>query len=436
MGYLVVGLSHRTAPMAVIGSAALSPSEAEKLVLDLAAADDVDEAAVLATCNRLEVYADVSRFHGGIERVSELIAARTDLSIDALAEHLYVLYDEAAVRHVFSVTSGLDSMVVGESQILGQVRGALRAAQDAGSAGRAVNLLLQHALRVGKRVQTETDLGRAGRSLVSVGLSRVDDRVGGLAGRHALVVGAGTIGALAARTLRRLDVADLVVANRTPERALALAASVSGRAVPWAGLEAAIAAADVVVTCTGAADYVVSARLLRAAMAQRTDHELVVLDLAVPRDTDPAGAEIPGVVIVTIDGIAARITAPTAGLEAAQALVDEEVAAFGAIQRASGAGSTVVALRAMAADVVALELARLRARLDDAPPAMIDEFARTLDRVVDKLLHTPTVRVKELGAESVGTDYVTALRELFALDPRVIDVVTQTPPGRVEPDRS
>ena len=185
----------------------------------------------------------------------------------------------------------------------------------------------------------------------------------------------------------------------------------------------------------GSADHVIGPRLVRNAMADRGDRPLVILDLAVPRDTDPAVARLDGVEVVTLDDLALANGAPTVGADAAARLVDDEVAAFAAVQRASGAGSTVVALRAMAADVVAVEMARLRTRLDGAPPATIDEFERTLNRVVDKLLHAPTVRVKELGAEPSGTDYVTALRELFALDPRVVDVVTHTLPARTEPDQ-
>jgi glutamyl-tRNA reductase len=408
----------------------------EKLLADLAAADEVGEAAVLSTCNRLEVHADVPRFHGSIERICDAMSRASGLSIDALTTHLYAHYDEAAVRHLFGVTGGLDSMVVGESQILGQVRLALRTAQDAGSAGPALNLVLQQALRVGKRIQTETDLGRAGRSLVSVGLDRAEQHLAdGVAARRTLVIGAGTIGSLAARELVRRGAQPPVIVNRTAERADALALSVGGRAVAWADLPAVLASVDVVVTCTGAQQHVLTAAMLEPAARGRAE-PLVVLDLAVPRDTEPSLADLGGLHLVTIDGLAEAADSPHAAVEAALALVEEEVVAFEAIRRASGAGSTIAALRTMAADVVAAEMARLRHRLADSPPQVLAEFERTLDRVVDKLLHAPTVRVKELDAPPAGTDYAAALRELFALDPRVVEAMTSNPSRLTDPEVS
>jgi glutamyl-tRNA reductase len=427
MGYLVVGVSHRTAPLAVLEQVTVPAAATEKLLHDLSAAEEITEAAVLATCNRLEVHAEVPRFHGSIERICDAMTRASGLSIDTLTSHLYAHYDEAAVRHVFAVTGGLDSMVVGESQILGQVRAALRTAQDTGSAGPALNLLLQQALRVGKRIQTETDLGRAGRSLVSVGLDHAEQQMGRLAGRSVVVVGAGTIGSLAAREAVRRGAQSPAIVNRTRARAEALAASVDGVAASWGDLPALLATADLVVTCTGAQEHVLTAASLADALRDR-QAPLAILDLAVPRDTEPAVADLHGVHVITLDGLAEAAQAPHAGVDAALAILDEEVAAFETAQRASGAGPTIAALRTMAADVVSTEMSRLRQRLGGSPPETLAEFERTLERVVDKLLHAPTVRVKQLDAPPAGTDYAAALRELFALDPRVVDALTSNPP--------
>lgn len=242
MTLLILGLSHVSAPLPVLERALLPAEDADKLARDLVAGLDVNECAVLMTCNRIEVIADVERFHGGVDRITQLLAERTGMSRDDLAAHLYVHFAEGAVQHVFAVASGLDSMVPGETQILGQVRRMLRRAQDEGTVGRELHDLLQQALRVGKRVQAETDLGRIGRSVVSVGLGAAacdlsDDAV-------AVVVGAGTMSTLVARTLHGMGVGEIVVANRTHERALALASAVDGRAVRVAELAVEIDRAD------------------------------------------------------------------------------------------------------------------------------------------------------------------------------------------------
>ncbi|MDQ3095520.1 MAG: glutamyl-tRNA reductase, partial [Actinomycetota bacterium] len=215
MSILVVGASHRSAPVEILEQLAVDADGAAKLrtaVLDTA---HVNEAAVLATCNRIEVYADVDRFHGSIDDLTALLVQRTDLSADALTASLYVHYDEAAVAHLFSVAAGLDSMVVGESQILGQVRAALRSGQDDASVGTTLNALFQQGLRVGKRAHAETGIDRAGQSLVSVALADAVEVVGPLEGLRVLIVGAGSVAALAAASARRAGVGEIVVLSRT-----------------------------------------------------------------------------------------------------------------------------------------------------------------------------------------------------------------------------
>jgi glutamyl-tRNA reductase len=427
MSVLVVGLSHRTAPVTLLERATLPGSAAGKLAADAVTGEHVGESVVLSTCNRVEVYAEVDKFHGGVAEVSERLARATGVALDALTPHLYVHYEDRAVQHLFSVACGLDSMVVGEGQILGQVKQSLRAAQDAGAAGRVLNELIQHALRVGKRAHTETRIDQAGQSLVTVGLDLAERTLGRLAGGSGLVVGAGSMAALAAATLRRRGLRHVAVVNRTVRHAQRLAAAVQGQAGGLDALRAELALADVVVSCTGAVGTVISAEAVAAARAARGQSPQVLLDLALPRDVDPDVRDVDGVSVVDLEHLAAELAGSPGApdVDAVRRIVTDEVAAFLGWQRAASVAPTVVALRSMAADVVSSELTRLAGRLPDLDERSRDEIGQAVRRVVDKLLHAPTVRVKELAGEPGGHSYAEALRELFDLDPMAVEVVTR-----------
>ncbi|AXK33100.1 glutamyl-tRNA reductase [Streptomyces armeniacus] len=455
MSLLVVGLSHRSAPVSVLERAALESGMRGKLLHDTVSAEPAAEAAVLSTCNRLELYADVDKFHAGVAELSTLLARHSDVSLDELTPYLYVHYEDRAVHHLFSVACGLDSMVVGEGQILGQIKDALAVAQDEHTAGRLLNDLFQQALRVGKRAHTETGIDKAGQSLVTVGLETLADGrevAPWVAGKRVLVIGAGSMSSLAATTLARRGATELVIANRTLERANRLAASLAeagtsgARAVPVGELAAELPRADIVVSCTGATGLVLTADAVRDALRDRTgspdggsdggpdggpDGEPVaLLDLAMPRDIDAAVHRLDGVRLVDIESLAeAAADAPMAAdVDKVRDIVTEEVAAFGAAQRAAVITPTVVALRAMASEVVAGEMARLEGRLQGLDDKQRAEITQTVRRVVDKLLHAPTVRVKELAGEPGGAGYADALRELFDLDPQAVAAVSS--PGQ------
>jgi glutamyl-tRNA reductase len=401
-----------------------------KLITDAAATEHIAEIAVLSTCNRVELYAEVDKFHGGLADLSELLCRHSGLGLEELRPHLYVHYEDRAVQHLFSVAAGLDSMVVGESQILGQVRSALAQAQELGTVGRVLNELVQHALRVGKLTRATTGIGAAGRSLVGVALDQAALALDGLAGARALVVGAGSMSALAATSLHRAGVGELVVANRTQARAERLAGELGGRAVAMADVPAELATADLVVCCTGATEQVIGAHDLAAAINRRPHRPLVVADLAMPRDVDPDAAGLPGLVLIDLTTLAAADAgagSPTE-VEAARRIVAAEVAVYATEQRASHVAPTVTALRTMADDVVAAEMLRLSGRLPDLDPRARDEITRTVRRVVDKLLHGPTVRVKELASGPDGHAYAAALRELFDLDRNAVEAVTRADP--------
>ncbi|MFE2101784.1 glutamyl-tRNA reductase [Streptomyces sp. NPDC059468] len=564
MSLLVVGLSHRSAPVSVLERAALSVDAQVKLLQDTVAAEPATEAAVLATCNRIELYADVDKFHAGVAELSTLLAQHSGVGLEELTPYLYVHYEDRAVHHQFSVACGLDSMVVGEGQVLGQIKDSLARAQELHTAGKLLNDLFQQSLRVGKRAHSETGIDRAGQSLVTFGLEQL--AAGGdvkewAGGRRALVIGAGSMSSLAAATLARAGVAEVVVANRTVERAERLAqilteaddTTVTARAVRMDAVPDELTRADIVVSCTGATGLVLTAEAVAQAVEGRTgqpvadlgdgartavkaalpatgvgteencpldlaavqgatgfsvlgeaavagmdaatleqhaawvdngtvdrreaarrspeaDAELITalaataatvgriperrkpepaaviprpapavffLDLAMPRDIDAAVHRLAGVRLVDIESLAeASADAPMAAdVDQVRRIVSDEVAAFGAAQRAAHITPTVVALRTMAADVVAGEIARLDGRLPDLDERQRGEIRQAVHRVVDKLLHAPTVRVKQLAAEPGGAGYADALRTLFDLDPETVAAVSRAEDSTDKKDR-
>ncbi len=437
MSVLVVGLSHKSAPVATLERAAVSGDTLTKLLRDLVQAEPVAEAFVVSTCNRVEVYADVDRFHAGVTAICELLARHGGMSPPELTPHLYVHYEERAVSHLLTVAAGLDSMVVGEDQILGQVRSAVKLAAEHGTAGRVLGELGRLALRTGKRARAETAIGRAGLSLLSAAVEVAAGRSGtdALAGRRVLIVGAGSMSGLAAATAARSGAASIAVANRTKEHAERVAASVGTAATMVSGLAdlpAALAAADVVISCTGAAGPVITLDVASAALATRTcAGPLVIMDLAMPRDVEPGVADLPGAVLIGMDQLREHASAIAGDdVTAVRDILEAELAGYQSAIDAARVAPTVVALRAKAAKVVDAELARLAGRLsaDGVSGHALDEIGQTVRRVVDKLLHAPTVRVKELAGSPGGEEYAAALRVLFDLDPRAVEAVTRAAP--------
>jgi glutamyl-tRNA reductase len=439
---LLVGVSHRTAGVSLLERLAVTPDQTPDLLTRLLAQEYVGEALVLSTCNRVEVYAAVSAFHGGLADIGAVLAERAGCAVSDLAPHLYVSYDADAVRHAFRVAAGLDSMVVGESQILGQLRDAYAIATDHGTAGRLLHELTQQALRVGKRAHSETGIDKAGQSVVTAALQLgfqlrdlpVDAQV------KALVVGAGAMGALSLATLRRGGASRLYVANRGTARAQRLADAYDAEVVAMSDLATALAEVDVVVCATASPEPVLTPDLVAAA-----GRPLLVLDLAVPRDVAAGVADVPGIVLVDLERLGLATdephtadTDPALGLaadtdvRAAEAIVASEVEAFQVWLRGSDVAPTVAALRARADEVMSAELSRLSQRRPDFTDEQRAEVARAVHRVVQRLLHLPSVRVRQLAAEPGGETYAAALRALFDLEvPPEIDPVAA---GEVSPE--
>ncbi|HEY1842695.1 MAG TPA: glutamyl-tRNA reductase [Mycobacterium sp.] len=433
MSVLLFGVSHRSAPVSVLEQLSTDESEQVKIVDRIMQSPLVTEAMVLSTCNRVEVYAVVDAFHGGLSAIGQVLAEQSGMSVPDLTKYAYVRYSEAAVEHLFAVASGLDSAVVGEQQVLGQVRRAYAAAEANRTVGRVLHELAQRALAVGKRVHSETGIDAAGASVVSVALGMADTKVGGLQGKTAVVVGAGAMGALSAAHLTRAGIRHVYIVNRSLPRAQRLARKIresdaAAEALSLENLATALADADVVISCTGAVRPVVSLADVHNALAaasRETDQPLVICDLGMPRDVDPAVSGLPGVWVVDMDRVQREPSARAAAAdaEAARHLVAAEVATYLAGQRMAEVTPTVTALRQRAADVVEAELLRLDHRLPGLETTHRDEVARTVRRVVDKLLHAPTVRIKQLASAPGGDSYAEALRELFELDQTAVDAV-------------
>jgi glutamyl-tRNA reductase len=402
---LVVGVSHRTAPVPVLERLAAAPAEVPQLLADLLTGEYVGEALALSTCNRVEVYAGVSGFHGGLTEIVGTLAAGAGMSPTELAPYAYVHYEVEAVRHAYRVATGLDSMVVGEAQILGQLRDAYAVAAEQDATGRLLHELMQQALRVGKRAHTETGIDRAGQTVVSAALELASPA--GLAGRSALVVGAGAMGALALATLGRAGAGPLFVTNRSIARAERLA-ELHG-AVPVAAPD--LSTVDIVVSATASSGYVLGPADVTG--------PVTIVDLAVPRDVDPAVAHLPGVTLVDLERLGAALRESgelSADRAAVERIVADEVEGFLTWLRGLDLAPTLAALRGRAEEVVGAELRRLAQRRPELTDEQRSEVAHTLHRVVQRLLHQPTVRVRELAAGPDGDRYPELLRELFDLD--------------------
>lgn len=414
---LVVGMSHRSAPVALLEKLSMDDGVRTNTVSDLVARPSLAEAMIVSTCNRLEVYAMTSSFHTGVNDVVEVLHDMSGVDMEELRGYLYVRYADAAAEHMMEVTSGLDSMVVGEQQIIGQVRTAYHSATEAGTVGPALHGLVQASLHTGKRVHTETDIDDAGASMVSFACDEALAQMSAtnFAGCRALVLGAGAMASLAATHLGRLGIEHITVANRTFERAQRLAdhaveAGVSASAIEFERRMDVLCDVDMVVSATGANTFTIEAANIPAAHG-----DLMMIDLSLPRDISDDVAEVSGVRLVNIEKLRDVASSGEAKDHAAQRIVAEELEAYTSAQRIRDVVPAVAALRRHASSLIDSELARLSARVPGMDEDDFSEVQRTVRRVVDKLLHQPTVRVKEFAAQSGTVSYDTAIQELFGL---------------------
>ena len=414
MSVVVIGLNHRTAPLELLERTTVDDARLPKALHDLVSRAHLSEAVVLSTCNRTEVYAVAERFHPGYQDVRDFFSELAFLAPEDFVDHLYVHHDDAAVAHLFVVASGLDSAVLGEGEILGQVREAWEAARAEGVTGATLNLLFRHAIEVGKRTRTETGISRGITSVAQAAVALVGHRLGSLVDRRVLLLGAGEMGEGMAVALAGAGAGEIVVANRTWANAEALAGRAGGRAVRLADVRDELVTADVLLTSTGASTIMVEHADLADAMAQRDGQPLLIVDIAVPRDVDRGAGDLSGVTLLDMDDLRRFVELGVSGRQReaarAQVLVDEELDRYRALTTAREVAPLVAALRERAEAARVAEVERLAGRLSTEELAAVETATKA---IVAKLLHEPTVRLKEAAGTPKGDRLADALGDLF-----------------------
>jgi len=417
MSIVVIGVNHRTGPLSVLERLTIAPTDVAKAVVGLAARDNLREVAVLSTCNRTEVYAVAERFHGAYADIRDFMCELGTLRPDELHPHLYSQHDEAAAQHLFEVAAGLDSAVLGESEILGQVRTAWQVAKDEGAVRSTLDLLFRHALSVGKRARSETSISRGTSSISHAAVEMVSDRLGSLEGRNVLVVGAGEMGVGVATALHKAGAGSITVCNRTPQRGSHLAGRVGGRAVGLDHVGEALAVADLVVACTASGQSVVTSEDVAA--NKRADAPLLIVDIAVPRSVDRSVAALDGLTLLDLDDLrdwADRGSALRAGeVDNVRAIVTAEVEQFSMEVTARQAAPLVAQLHERAEDVRTKEVARFAGRLAELADAERDTVEALTRAIVAKLLHGPSVRLRNDAGTPKGERNAVAVSDLFDL---------------------
>jgi len=417
---VVVGLNHRTAAVDLLERMTVPPPGLPKALHALSAREHLAEVVLLSTCNRTEVYARVTRFHPGVDDARHFLAELAGLDPDDLAESLYTYHDDAAVAHLFGVAAGLDSMIIGEAEVLGQVREAWQAAEREGHAGPLLSRAFRHAVQVGKRVRTETGISRHAVSVSSAAVALAAQRVGSLTDRRVLVLGAGDVGVGMAVALAGAGVGDVVVANRSRSKARELARRVDGRAISLDEVPDALVDADVLLASTSSPDVLIERGDIEAVMERRGGRALLVVDVAVPRDVDPGVGQVFGVTLLDIDALRAfgeqSLEQRRAEVGKVRVIITDELDRFRLERAAREVAPTIAALHARGDAIRAAELERRAARLDQLDPAARELVEQVTRAVVNKLLHEPTVRVKDTAGTADGEALADALADLFALD--------------------
>jgi len=416
---IVVGLNHRTAPVEMRERVAVPASRQVKAVHDLALREHLAEVVLLSTCNRIEIYARCTKFHAAVSDILEFLAEQASASPDDFGEHLYTYYDDGAVAHLLGVAAGLDSMIIGEGEILGQVREAWRLAEEQGAAGQMLSRVFRQALVVGKRARTETAIGRSALSISSAAVALAEQTMFSLRGRSVLVLGAGEVATGIVQALVAAGAGEVAVANRTYARAVDLAGRVGGRAVSLGELRDVLTSADVLLTATDSTEVHVERGDIEAVVERRDGAPLLVVDVAVPRDVDPGARQVPGVTVLDIDDLK-RFTEGSLHdrrreISRVQGIIIDELEQFQTDRTARELTPLVTALRRRGEEIRTAELGRFRTKLDALDPEARRAVEMLSEGIVNKLLHDPTVRLKDAAGTARGELYADALAALFDL---------------------
>lgn len=419
MSVIVVGMNHRTAPVELLERVAVPVGGLVKALHALRVREHLAEIVLLSTCNRTEVYARTTLFHPAVQDVRDFLAAHASIDPEDLGEHLYTYHDDAAVAHLFGVSAGVDSMIVGEGEILGQVREAWRAAEHEGTAGQVLSRIFRHAVEVGKRSRTETEIGRHAVSVSSAAVALAAQRLGSLERRRVLVLGAGEVGEGMAIALAGAGADEIVVANRTASRARELARRIGGRSIALGEVADELVRADVLLTSTGASDIVIERSDIETVMQRREGRALLIVDVAMPRDVDPGVKQVFGVMLLDLDDMKAfalhSLEQRQREVGRVRSILADELDRFRAERSAREVAPLVTALRGRAEEIRLAELERFRSRLGDLDPATRQAVDALTSGIVNKLLHDPTVRVKDAAGTPRGELFTDALTELFSL---------------------
>ena len=417
MSVIVVGLNHRTAPVELRERVAVPASRMDKALHDLASREHLAEVVLLSTCNRTEIYARSTKFHSAVSDVLEFLGEQGGTPPEHFSEHLYTYYDDSAVSHLFGVAAGLDSMILGEGEILGQVRAAWQRAETEATVGQSLARVFKHAIEVGKRARTETAIGRSALSVSSAAVALAERTMFTLRGRSVLILGAGEVAEGLGRALVAAGAGDVAVANRTHARAVALAEKLGGRAVALGDLPEVLASVDVLLTATDSTEVHIERADVEAVMERRSGAPLLVVDVAVPRDVDPGVAEIAGVTLHDVDDLhqltEAALDERRREVSTVREIIGEELERFQTERAAREVAPLVSLLRARAEELRAGELERFRAKLEALDPEARNAVEALTQGIVNKLLHEPTVRLKEAAGTGRGELYSDALAFLF-----------------------
>lgn len=423
MSVVVVGLNHKTAPISLLERLAIPEEQSAKALHHLLNYEHVVEGVILSTCNRIEVYASVTRFHGGAQDLRNFLAEFCHVAPEDFSDHLYTYHDEGAVRHLLRVAAGIDSLVIGESEILGQVRRAYAIAEQESATGQLLRMAFVSALRTGKRARNETGIGRnpASISSAAVNLARRAFPSDGLAGKSVAIIGAGKMGRLAARSLAAAGATDVIIINRSDDRARALARAFGGRVGSFDALPDILETTDIVISSTTSPATVLDRSTVWAALqARRRPSPLFIVDIAVPRDVDATVGDLPGVILRDIDdlrGVAETALGTRVGeVSAVEAIIAEELERFVSWERAGESAPIAAALKAKGERITAAEIDRIGAELESMTPRQRAAVEQLAHRVAAKVLHGPLSKAKELAGSAQGHLYLVAVRELFELD--------------------
>jgi glutamyl-tRNA reductase len=419
MSVVVIGVNHRTSPLRVLERVAVGAEAMPKALHALSSKDNIREAVVLSTCNRTEVYAVTEKFHAAYDDIAEFFCELGGLHSDELNQHLYSQHDDAAVRHLFEVACGLDSAVIGENEILGQVRDAWSLAQASGAARTTLNLLFRHALETGKRARSETGISRSTTSIAFAAVEMARELLGTLAYRKVLIVGAGTMGEGVAVALSMNSTTEVTVINRTESRGRDLAERLGAAMRPMDELREALLDTDVVVTCIGSGNFILDHEMIEPIMASRSGRTLFIVDISVPRDVEEIVGSIEGVELRNLDDLRDWVRSGVENREGEAtkvvAIVAEEVERYGLDSTARQAAPLIAAMHATAEQIRVTEVERHARRLADLSPEHADAIEALTRGIVAKLLHEPSVRLKENAGTPQGERLADALRDLFDL---------------------